>query len=106
MRCVLKDLFDSVYVFFMMVWAFTGALFTMRNTKEMKFESKLDKLLYYIYGIGSSMLIGWVACEVGLYFNLPIKLSGAIGGLAGFIGANTIVRLFLIVVDKKIKGDD
>lgn len=95
MKDFIKDFLGSFYALFTIIWFFAGILFVMRTFKEADLKTTSDKIQYCLYGIGSSMLIGWIVCEISLYLNLSTSLAGALGGLAGYIGASTISSILL-----------
>lgn len=105
---LIKDFFSSFYAIFTLIWFFAGSMFVARTFKEAGLTSTWDKIQYICYGIGSSMLIGWVVCEICLYAKLSTGLAGALGGLASYIGASTISSLLLTYFKSKIgiKDDD
>lgn len=99
---ILKDFVTSTYTWFACVWFCAGVLYVLKTIKTLALPTRADKIQYIFYGIGSSMLIGWVACELTLAMQLPTGLAGALGGLAGYIGANTISRELMTYFKKKM----
>ena len=101
----LKDTsFLATYGFILVLGIFVGALFVMRAIDKVELDTALKKLRFILYGVGSSMLTTWLIFELCLYFGLPPSLSAAIGGGAGFLGAEVIARLFLFYFQKRLKN--
>lgn len=92
----------SFYGIFSFIWLCAGALFVSRNIENKALNTKAKKINFILSGIFSSMLMGFFACELGLYLGLPDNLSGALGGVAGYIGANTISDLILSYLKKSL----
>lgn len=99
---ILKDFVTSTYTWFACVWFFAGVLYVLKTIKTLALPTRADKINYILYGIGSSMLIGWVTCELALVMEAPVGLAGALGGLAGYIGANTISGYLMAYFKKKM----
>lgn len=106
MKNLLEAFLNSMYGIFIFVWLFSGVMFVSRTMHNSAFKSRSHKINFILSGIGSSILIGWLACEVAMYFGLSKNLGGAVGGLAGYIGANTISDLFLQYLRFKIFKDE
>lgn len=104
MKDFLKEFLSSVYAVFACIWLFAGIMFVMRTIKELGLKTLAEKVHYTIYGIGSSMLIGWVVFEASVFMHLPQGLSGALGGLAGYMGASTISSMVLKYLHSKLGG--
>ena len=97
-----KEWADYFYFLMIFIWALAGCLFAMRTIRHFQPATTTDKIQYYFYSIGSSMLIGWLVCELCFYANLPIGLCGALSSVSGLVGANTIANYILALVKKKL----
>ncbi|ANT42985.1 putative holin [Helicobacter phage Pt5322G] len=72
----------------------------MRNED---FRNKAEKMIYFIQGVGSSMLITWISYEIADYFfNLPTSLCVAISGGVGYLGAESVSSLALDSLKKRL----
>ncbi|GAA7387155.1 hypothetical protein BD0137_14990 [Helicobacter pylori] len=82
---------------------FVGLLYVLRSIRNEEFKNKIEKLLYIIQGVGSSMLITWISYEITDYFfNLPTSLCVAISGGMGYLGAESVSALVLDSLKKRL----
>ncbi|MCE3040471.1 phage holin family protein [Helicobacter anatolicus] len=103
MDMFLKNSFWLSYLLIIFVGAFSGAMYVMRTIEKEELDTRIKKLRYIIYGMGSSMLFTWIASEIGFYFGLPNSLSVALGGGIGFLGAECVTAFFLKFLQKKLE---
>lgn len=96
----------KTYLFVAIIGICVGCLFVLRTIQEEVIDSKAKAIQFVLYGIGSSTLITWIGYEVLVFYGLPPSLSCAIGGGLGFIGAETIARLAIRILKKKVGIDD
>ncbi|WP_154413688.1 holin [Helicobacter pylori] len=91
------------YFLVIMIGLFVGFLYVLRSMKKECFKSKIERLLYAIQGVGSSMLITWISYEIAVYFfNLPTSLCVAVSGGIGYLGAESVSDLVLDGLKKKL----
>ncbi|WQU42036.1 holin [Helicobacter pylori] len=91
------------YLLVLMIGLFVGFLYVLRSVKSENFKNKTEKVIYFIQGVGSSMLITWISFEITDYFfNFPLSLCVAISGGMGYLGAETVSALALDSLKKKV----
>ncbi|PAF53241.1 hypothetical protein BKH42_06855 [Helicobacter sp. 13S00482-2] len=90
------------YIFVALIGLFVGCLFVLRTISEEVIDTKSKMIQFIIYGVGSSMLITWIGYEIFVFYGLPPSLACSIGGGLGFIGAETIARIFIRFLKKKL----
>ncbi|ANT42582.1 phage holin family protein [Helicobacter pylori] len=91
------------YFLVVLIGLFVGFLYALRNIKSEEFKNKTERLLYFIQGVGSSMLITWVSYEITEYFfNFPTSLCIAISGGIGYLGAESVSALALDSLKKRL----
>ncbi len=91
------------YFLVSMIGLFVGLLYVLRSIRNEYFKNKTEKVIYIIQGIGSSMLITWIAYEITHYFfNLPLSLCVAIGGGVGYLGAESVSLIALDSLKKRL----
>ncbi|MGN8468394.1 holin [Helicobacter pylori] len=91
------------YILVGLVGVFVGVLYVFRSVRNEDFKSKSEKLIYFIQGIGSSMLITWISYEITDYFfQLPQSLCVAISGGVGYLGAESVSALALDSLKKRL----
>ncbi|GAA6869542.1 hypothetical protein VN1172_06140 [Helicobacter pylori] len=82
---------------------FVGVLYVFRSIRNEDFKNKSEKVIYFIQGVGSSMLITWISYEITDYFfQLPQSLCVAISGGIGYLGAESVNALALESIKKRI----
>ncbi|RKV43819.1 holin [Helicobacter pylori] len=82
---------------------FVGILYVLRNMRNEDFRNKTEKLIYFIQGVGSSMLITWISYEITNYFfQFPQSLCVAISGGVGYLGAESVSALALDSLKKRL----
>ncbi|GHR46821.1 hypothetical protein VN1262_06490 [Helicobacter pylori] len=82
---------------------FVGVLYVFRSIRNEDFKNKSEKVIYFIQGVGSSMLITWISYEITDYFfQLPQSLCVAISGGIGYLGAESVSALALESIKKRI----
>ncbi|WRF05869.1 phage holin family protein [Helicobacter pylori] len=82
---------------------FVGVLYVLKTIKNEKLTGKIEKVVYIIQGIGSSMLITWISYEITDYFfTLPTSLCIAISGGVGYLGAESVSALVLDSLKKRL----
>ncbi|PUD12149.1 phage holin family protein [Helicobacter pylori] len=90
------------YLLVSLIGFFVGVLYVLRSIRNEGFRTKVEKLIYIIQGVGSSMLITWIGYEITDYFfNLPTSLCVAIGGGIGYLGAESVSVLALDIIKKR-----
>lgn len=92
----------KLYLMVLLIGIFAGVMYVLRSITEHKIDTKTKAVVFVIQGIGSSMLLCFLAFEGAHYFVLPNSLSVAIGGGIGWLGGEVISRLFLRLFEKKI----
>lgn len=92
----------KLYFIVLFVGIFAGVMYVLRSITEQKIDTKAKAVVFVIQGIGSSMLLCFLAFEGAMYLGLPSSLSVAIGGGVGWLGGEVISRLFLRLFEKKI----
>ncbi|MDU9761556.1 holin [Helicobacter pylori] len=91
------------YFLVVSIGLFVGVLYVLRNIRNEDFKSRVEKAIYIIQGIGSSMLITWISYEITNYFfNLPTSLCVAISGGVGYLGAESVSTLALDSLKKRL----
>ncbi|WQU89064.1 holin [Helicobacter pylori] len=91
------------YFLVLMVGLFVGFLYVSRSIRREDFKNKIEKLIYIIHGVGSSMLVTWISYEITDYFfNLPVSLCIAISGGVGYLGAESVSALALDSLKKRL----
>lgn len=82
---------------------FVGVLYVFRSIRNEDFKNKSEKVIYFIQGVGSSMLITWISYEITDYFfQLPQSLCVAISGGIGYLGAESLSALVLDSLKKRL----
>nr|WRE09994.1 phage holin family protein [Helicobacter pylori] len=91
------------YILVGLMGLFVGILYVFRSVKNEDFKSRSEKVIYFIQGVGSSMLITWISYEITDYFfQLPQSLCIAISGGVGYLGAESVSALALDSIKKRI----
>ncbi|MGL2517303.1 holin [Helicobacter pylori] len=82
---------------------FVGLLYVLRSFRNEEFKNRLEKIIYIIQGVGSSMLVTWISFEiVDYFFNLPMSLCVAISGGVGYLGAESVSSIALDGLKKRL----
>nr|WP_232261488.1 phage holin family protein [Helicobacter pylori] len=82
---------------------FVGVLYVLRSIRNETFKTRSEKVIYFIQGMGSSMLITWISYEITDYFfQLPQSLCVAISGGVGYLGAESLSALALDSLKKRL----
>ncbi|WP_139543947.1 holin [Helicobacter pylori] len=90
------------YFLVLVIGLFVGVLYVLRSIRNEDFKSRVEKVIYIIQGVGSSMLVTWISYEITEYFfNLPTSLCVAISGGVGYLGAESVSALALDSVLRK-----
>ncbi|ANT42747.1 putative holin [Helicobacter phage Pt4497U] len=85
-----------------LIGLFAGVLYVFRSIRNENFKNRTEKVIYFIQGVGSSMLITWISYEItGYFFQLPQSLSVAISGGMGYLGAESVSALALDSLKKR-----
>ncbi|MGN8435201.1 holin [Helicobacter pylori] len=91
------------YLLVLTIGLFVGILYVFRSIKNEDFKNKTEKVIYFIQGVGSSMLITWISYEITDYFfQLPQSLCVAISGGVGYLGAESVSALVLDSLKKRL----
>ncbi len=91
------------YLLVLMIGVFVGVLYVFRTIRNEDFKNKAEKVIYFIQGVGSSMLITWISYEITDYFfQLPQSLCVAISGGIGYLGAESVSALALDSIKKRL----
>ncbi|MGL2853728.1 holin [Helicobacter pylori] len=91
------------YILVGLVGLFVGVLYAFRSVRSENFKSMGEKVIYFIQGIGSSMLVTWISYEITDYFfQLPQSLCVAISGGVGYLGAESVSTLALDSLKKRL----
>ncbi|ADU81060.1 phage holin family protein [Helicobacter pylori] len=91
------------YLLVGVIGLFVGVLYVFRGIKNEDFKSRTEKVIYFIQGVGSSMLITWISYEITDYFfQLPQSLCVAISGGVGYLGAESVSSLALDSLKKRL----
>lgn len=91
------------YFLVLIVGLFVGILYIFRSIRNEEFKSQIEKVIYIIQGIGSSMLITWISYEiVDYFFNFPDSLCVAVSGGIGYLGAESVSTLVLDSLKKRL----
>ncbi|GAA8274547.1 hypothetical protein HpDR2_12800 [Helicobacter pylori] len=91
------------YILVGLIGLFVGVLYVLRSIRNEDFKNKTEKVIYFIQGVGSSMLITWISYEITDYFfQLPESLCVAISGGVGYLGAESVSALALDSIKKRI----
>ncbi|MFA8031732.1 holin [Helicobacter pylori] len=91
------------YFLVLMIGLFVGVLYVFRTIRNEDFKNKSEKVIYFIQGVGSSMLITWISYEItGYFFQLPQSLCVAISGGVGYLGAESVSALALDNLKKRL----
>lgn len=80
-----------------------GILYVFRSIRNENFKSRIEKVIYFVQGVGSSMLITWISYEITDYFfQLPQSLCVALSGGVGYLGAESVSILALDSLKKRL----
>ncbi len=91
------------YLLVLVVGLFVGFLYVFRSIRSENFKNRSEKVIYFIQGVGSSMLITWISYEITDYFfKLPQSLCVAISGGIGYLGAERVSALALDSLKKRL----
>ncbi|MGL2844224.1 holin [Helicobacter pylori] len=91
------------YILVVAIGLTVGVLYALRSLRDENFKSRNEKIIYFIQGVGSSMLITWISYEITDYFfNLPTSLCVAISGGMGYLGAESVSALALDSLKKRL----
>ncbi|MGL2497298.1 holin [Helicobacter pylori] len=91
------------YILVGLIGFFVGVLYVFRSARNENFKSISEKVIYFIQGVGSSMLITWISYEITDYFfQLLQSLCVAISGGVGYLGAESVSALALESLKKRI----
>ncbi|WP_121054556.1 phage holin family protein [Helicobacter pylori] len=91
------------YLLVLTIGVFVGFLYVLRSIRSEDFKNKTEKVIYFIQGVGSSMLITWISYEITDYFfQLPQSLCVAISGGVGYLGAESVSALALDSIKKRL----
>lgn len=79
-------------------------LFYLKNfdTDEYKTLSRGARIRKLCYGCIGSAITSWVCFEMLMYFNVPFRLSLALGAMVAYLGGEAISNLMLKFVERKI----
>ncbi|WP_205585328.1 phage holin family protein [Helicobacter pylori] len=82
---------------------FVGFLYVFRSIRNEDFKNRKERVIYFIQGVGSSMLITWISYEITDYFfQLPQSLCVAISGGVGYLGAESVSSIALDSLKKRL----
>ncbi|EJB40661.1 hypothetical protein HPHPA4_1589 [Helicobacter pylori Hp A-4] len=56
------------YILVGLIGLFVGVLYALRSMRNEIFKNRSEKVIYFIQGIGSSMLITWISFEITDFF--------------------------------------
>lgn len=56
------------YILVGLIGLFVGFLYVLRSIRNEDFKNVTEKVVYFIQGVGSSMLITWIIYEITDYF--------------------------------------
>ncbi|MCQ2700350.1 phage holin family protein [Helicobacter pylori] len=91
------------YLLVLILGLFVGFLYALRNVRKEDLKNKTEKAIYFIQGVGSSMLITWISYEITDYFfQLPQSLCIAISGGIGYLGAESVSSIALDSLKKRL----
>ncbi len=91
------------YILVAVIGLLVGVLYVFRSIRNEDFKNKTEKAIYFIQGVGSSMLITWISYEITDYFfQLPQSLCVAISGGVGYLGAESVSVLALDSLKKRL----
>ncbi len=91
------------YLLVLTIGLFVGFLYVLRSVRNENFNNRSEKVIYFIQGVGSSMLITWISYEITDYFfQLPQSLCVAISGGVGYLGAESVSALALDSIKKRL----
>ncbi|RKV15259.1 phage holin family protein [Helicobacter pylori] len=91
------------YLLVGLIGLFVGVLYVFRSIRNEDFKSRTEKVIYFIQGVGSSMLVTWISYEIATYFfQLPQSLCVAISGGIGYLGAESVSALALDSLKKRL----
>ncbi|MGL2336537.1 holin [Helicobacter pylori] len=91
------------YILVGFVGVFVGVLYVFRSVRNEDFKSRSEKVIHFIQGVGSSMLITWIGYEImDYFFQLPQSLCIAISGGMGYLGAESVKDLALDSLKKRL----
>ncbi|OPG48077.1 holin [Helicobacter pylori] len=92
-----------MYLLVLIIGLFVGFLYTLRSIRNEDFKNNTEKAIYFIQGVGSSMLITWIGYEITDYFfQLPQSLCIAISGGVRYLGAESVSSLALDSLKKRL----
>ncbi|OOQ39197.1 holin [Helicobacter pylori] len=91
------------YLLVGLIGLFVGILYAFRSIRNEDFKNREEKVIYFIQGVGSSMLVTWISFEISDYFfQLPQSLCIAISGGIGYLGAESVSSIALDNLKKRL----
>ncbi|MGL2835349.1 holin [Helicobacter pylori] len=91
------------YILVGLIGLFVGVLYVFRSMKNEDFKSRSEKIIYFVQGVGSSMLVTWIGFEImDYFFQLPQSLCVAISGGFGYLGAESVSNIALDSLKKRL----
>lgn len=91
------------YLLVLVIGLFVGFLYVLRSIRSENFKNRTEKVIYFIQGISSSVLVTWISYEVmNYFFQLPQSLCVAISGGVGYLGAESVSALVLENIKKRL----
>ncbi|EMH21003.1 hypothetical protein HMPREF1417_00535 [Helicobacter pylori GAM260Bi] len=91
------------YILVGLIGLIVGVLYVFRSIRSEEFKNRTEKVIYFIQGVGSSMLITWISYETTDYFfQLPQSFCVAISGGMGYLGAESVSALALDSLKKRL----
>ncbi|WQS57496.1 holin [Helicobacter pylori] len=91
------------YILVGMIGLFVGVLYVFRSIRNEVFKNKTERVIYFVQGVGSSMLITWISFEIANYFfQIPQSLCIALSGGVGYLGAESVSILVLDSLKKRL----
>lgn len=80
----------------------TAMIYAVKHYDELEDMSKPKRVRKLVYGMTGSALTTWCVYEILIYFAMPERLSLALGGACGYLGAEVVSRIILGFIEKKI----
>ncbi|WQX82747.1 holin [Helicobacter pylori] len=91
------------YILVGIIGLLAGVLYVFRSIRNEDFKNRAEKVIYFIQGVGSSMLVTWISYEIMHYFfQLPQSLCVAVSGGVGYLGAEGVSALVLDSLKKRL----
>lgn len=84
-------------------WSFAGAVAKGTSDWTNPITGKFD-FARFITGVAAAIILGEIALGIAIYFNLDMRLTGALASVLGYLGPAPVIG-FIAPLFEKIKGN-